>query len=35
MKYETVLEVVRDSYGSALADFKDTKKLADTVKGQR
>ena len=35
MKYETVLEVVRDGYGNSLADFKDTKKLADTVKGQR
>jgi hypothetical protein len=35
MSYETVLEVVRDGYGNSLADFKDTKKLADTVKGQR
>jgi hypothetical protein len=30
-----VLEVVRDSYGDTLTDFKDTKKLADAVKGQR
>jgi hypothetical protein len=35
MRYETVLEVVRDSYGDTLTDFKDTKKLADAVKGQR
>lgn len=35
MKYETVLEVVRDGYGETLSDFKDTKKLADTIKGQR
>ena len=35
MKYETVLEVVRDSYDNSLSNFKDTKKLADTVKGQR
>ena len=35
MKYETVLEVVRDAYRSSLSDFRDTKKLADTVKGQR
>lgn len=33
MKYETVLEVVRDSYGDSLSNFADTKKLADTVKG--
>jgi hypothetical protein len=35
MKYETVLEVVRDGYKSSLSNFKDSKKLADTVKGQR
>jgi hypothetical protein len=35
MKYETVVEVVRDAYRSSLSDFIDTKKLADTVKGQR
>ena len=35
MKYETVLEVVSDGYKSSLPDFKDTKKLADAVKGQR
>jgi hypothetical protein len=35
MKYETVLEVVKDGYSSSLSDFKDTKKLADTIKGQR
>ena len=35
MKYETVLEVVRDSYDNSLSNFKDTKKLADAVKGQR
>jgi hypothetical protein len=35
MKYETVLEVVRDGYGNSLSDFNDTKKLADVVKGQR
>ena len=35
MKYETVLEVVSDSYKSSLFNFKDSKKLADTVKGQR
>jgi hypothetical protein len=35
MKYETVLEVVRDGYSNSLMDFNDTKKLADTIKGQR
>jgi hypothetical protein len=35
MKYETVLEVVKDGYKSSLSNFKDTKKLADTIKGQR
>ena len=35
MKYETVLEVVKDGYKSSLSNFRDTKKLADTVKGQR
>ena len=35
MRYETVLEVVSDGYKSSLFDFKDSKKLADTVKGQR
>jgi hypothetical protein len=35
MKYETVLEDVKDGYKSSLSNFKDTKKLADTIKGQR
>jgi len=35
MRYETVLEVVRDSYGDVLTDFKDAKKLADGIKGQK
>ena len=35
MKYETVLEVVRDGYGNSLADFKDSIELAKLVKGQR
>lgn len=35
MKYETVLEVVRDGYGNSLTDFKDSIELAKLVKGQR
>jgi hypothetical protein len=35
MKYETVVEVVRDGYGNSLADFKDSIELAKLVKGQR
>ena len=35
MKYETVVEVVKDGYNNSLSNFKDTKKLANTIKGQR
>lgn len=33
MKYETVLEVVKDGYGSALSNFNNVKKLSDEIKG--